>query len=109
MLIYIHGFGGSGRGVKATLFKKVFKEEPCIAPLLSYVPDLAVQTLSELIETFLARGESVSLIGSSLGGYYALYLGECYGLKTVLLNPSLYPYKTLAAYVGEGLNFCRFE
>ncbi len=112
MIIYIHGFGGSGRGVKATLFQKVFTKEPCIAPSLSYVPDLAVQTLSELIEICLARGERVSLIGSSLGGYYALYLSERYALKAVLLNPSLYPYDTLAAYVGEGLNFydeSRFE
>ena len=105
MLIYIHGFGGSGRGVKATLFQKAFSKGPCIAPSLSYVPDLAIQTLCELIETFVARGETVSLIGSSLGGYYALYLSERYALKVVLLNPSLYPYKTLTAYVGEGLNF----
>ncbi len=105
MIIYIHGFGGSGEGVKAKLFKKEFIDVNVIAPSLSYVPDLAILTLCELIETFTALGESVSLIGSSLGGYYALYLSDKYNLKVVLLNPSIYPYKTLAACVGDAPNF----
>ncbi len=105
MIIYIHGFGGSGKGVKATLFKEAFSSEHVIAPSLSYVPDLAVTTLCELIESYLELGVTISLIGSSLGGFYALYLSDKYDLKAVLLNPSLYPYKTLSSYVGEGLNF----
>ena len=105
MIIYVHGFGGSGEGVKAKLFKEAFTDENVIAPSLSYVPDLAISTLCELIESFLALNKSVSLIGSSLGGYYALYLSDKYNLKAVLLNPSMYPYKTLAAYVGDAPNF----
>ncbi len=105
MIIYIHGFGGSGEGVKAKLFKEAFRDENVIAPSLSYVPDLAILTLCELIESFLKVGENVSLLGSSLGGYYALYLSNKYNLKAVLLNPSVYPYKTLAAYVGVAPNF----
>ena len=104
MVIYIHGFGGSGLGVKASLFREYFKRinEPFIAPSLSYVPDLAIQTLEELIDSF----KEVYLIGSSLGGYYASYLASKDEVKkVVLINPSMNPTKTLKKYVGEARNF----
>ncbi len=52
VIIYIHGFGGSGVGNKASLFREYFKERGVeyIAPSLSYIPDLAISTLEELIE-----------------------------------------------------------
>ena len=86
MTIYIHGFGGSGEGVKAKLFREYFKDkkEGFIAPSLSYIPELVIKTLEELIESY---NSDVTLIGSSLGGYYAIYLSQKYSLKTVLLNP----------------------
>jgi len=105
MIIYIHGFGGSGQGSKAKLFREYFKsiEENFIAPSLSYVPELAIATLQELIESY--RGE-VYLIGSSLGGFYATYLSQMKEVKkVVLLNPAVYPYKTLTRALGEAPNF----
>ena len=68
MIIYIHGFGGSGEGSKAQAFRKYFNTigETFIAPSLSYVPELAIKNLEELINSY--KGE-VYLIGSSLGGY----------------------------------------
>lgn len=104
MVIYIHGFGSSGEGSKAKVFREYFKSlgEPFIAPSLSYVPRLAIKTLEELIESY---GENVSLIGSSLGGFYAIYLARKYGLKAVLINPSVYPYITLSRVVGSAQNY----
>ncbi|MEA2016832.1 MAG: YqiA/YcfP family alpha/beta fold hydrolase [Campylobacterota bacterium] len=104
MIIYIHGFGGSGEGSKAKAFREYFKtkEKGFIAPSLSYVPELAIKTLEELIESY---EEDVALIGSSLGGFYAAYLSQKYNLKTVLLNPSIYPSKTLKNYIGYAPNF----
>ena len=103
MVIYIHGFGGSGEGSKAKSFRKYYKgiDEGFIAPSLSYVPELAIKTLEELIESY----EDVKLIGSSLGGYYTIYLANKYNLKAVLLNPSIYPYKTLGRIIGNAPNF----
>lgn len=104
MVIYIHGFGGSGEGVKAKAFREYFKsrKESFIAPSLSYVPELAIKTLEEFIQS---SNEDVTLIGSSLGGYYTIYLSNKYNLKAVLLNPSIYPYKTLQNYYGDAPNF----
>ena len=104
MIIYIHGFGGSGEGSKAKAFREYFKtqKEGFIAPSLSYVPELAIKTLEELIESY---DEDVALIGSSLCGFYAIYLSQKYSLKTVLLNPSIYLYRTLSNYLGDAPTF----
>ena len=94
MIIYIHGFGGSGEGTKAKILRELLKEQGVIAPSLSYVPTLAINTLKELISTFL-KYEKVYLIGSSLGGYYATYLADHFNIPAVLLNPSVNPTNTL--------------
>ncbi|MEN4045224.1 esterase [Sulfurimonas sp. NW15] len=99
MIIYIHGFASSGEGYKAKLFREYFinKNEKFMAPSLSYIPELAIQTLEEIIKN---SQEKVSLMGSSLGGYYATYLAHKYNLKAVLINPSTYPYSTLQKTLG---------
>lgn len=104
MIIYIHGFGSSGEGIKAKLFRKYFKDKGIkfIAPSLSYIPELAVKTLEELVESY---DEEVQLMGSSLGGYFSLYLSHKYNLKAVLINPSIYPYKTLPKVLGNAPSF----
>lgn len=104
MTIYIHGFGSSGEGTKAKLFRQYYKSinEPFIAPSLSYIPTLAIQTLEELIESY--NGE-VKLIGSSLGGYYAIYLSEKYNVKAVLISPAIFPYNSLERALGQALSF----
>ncbi len=103
MIIYIHGFGSSGHGGKATLFREYFEEE-VIAPSLSYVPSLAIDTLEQMIEMLLQKDEKVGLVGSSLGGYYSIYLANKYNLKAVLINPAVYPYNTLDK-VGMATNY----
>lgn len=103
MIIYIHGFGSSGFGGKATTFKKYFGNNLC-SPSLSYVPTLAINTLEQLIEISLSNKQEVNLIGSSLGGFYALYLSNKYGLKAVLINPSIFPFKTLDK-IGLSTNY----
>lgn len=102
MILYIHGFGSSGQGGKSTQFRDYFKAQGIdfIAPSLSYVPELAMATLEELIETY----DDVMLIGSSLGGYYSLYLAEKYALKAILINPAMKSAKTLKRLITkEGL------
>jgi predicted esterase YcpF (UPF0227 family) len=103
MIIYIHGFSSHGYGGKARALREYYanKDEVFMAPSLSYVPELAIQTLEELISVC----DDVKLIGSSLGGYYTMYLAEKYDLKAVLINPAMYPYKTLSRMLGQAPNF----
>ena len=45
--------------------------------------------------------ESMAVIGSSLGGFYATAVAERCGCKAVLLNPAVDPARDLAAHIGE--------
>jgi predicted esterase YcpF (UPF0227 family) len=101
-IIYIHGFGSSGFGVKAKLFRDYFKQKSVrfFAPSLSYVPYLAVETLKELAQNC----PKPLFIGSSLGGFYALYLAKLYGTKAVLINPALYAPTTLKRHISGYAN-----
>ena len=102
MIIYIHGFGSSGQGGKASVLRAMMPN--FIAPSLSIIPDLAISTLCELIEAC-SKHEKVYLIGSSLGGYYSLYLSQKYNIPTVLINPAIYPYNTLERALGFAPNY----
>ena len=103
MTIYIHGFASSGFGGKATVFKEHYKNE-IFLPSLSYVPSLALHTLEQLIQIFIENKQNVNLVGSSLGGYYAIFLANKYNLKAVLINPAITPYKTLDK-IGMATNY----
>ncbi len=95
MIIYLHGFGSSAFSTKAQKFSSVFDgKEQFIAPNLPTIPTLAAYNIEQLI-TLGKQTEEVRLMGSSLGGYYAAYFANKYNLKAVLLNPAVYPYKTL--------------
>ena len=45
--------------------------------------------------------ESMAVVGSSLGGFYATFVAEQMGCKAVLLNPAVNPARDLAKYIGE--------
>jgi uncharacterized protein len=105
MILYIHGFGSSGQGGKSKLFREYFHKQGVkfLAPSLSMIPTLAISTLEEIIE--ICSDEEIILMGSSLGGYYAIYLSEKYNLKTVLINPSIKPYETLTKVLGDNKSY----
>jgi hypothetical protein len=81
-LLYIHGFASSAHSGKAQVLRRHF--DKLYAPSLSHIPTLAMETLEEFIRALPAPP---LLIGSSLGGYYALYLSQRYDLPAVLINP----------------------
>ena len=45
--------------------------------------------------------ESMAVMGSSLGGYYATWLAEKQGCRAVVMNPAVFAARDLAKYVGE--------
>lgn len=91
MIIYIHGYGSSGLSDKARHYEKLFADQGFVAPTLSTESRLAVHTLDALVASFL-KHEPVGLIGSSLGGFFAIYLAQRYGVPAVLINPAIPPW-----------------
>jgi len=98
MIIYIHGFASCANSNKVNILKQYFKNVIAIN-----LPPSPIESI-KLLQKY-AKPNNL-LIGSSLGGYYAIYLAEKYGLKAVLINPSLKPYKTLKPYIGTQFRYC---
>ncbi len=102
MILYLHGFASCGNSTKTKLLKEFFGEKNVLSPDLPIDPHQAVSLIKRLI----FEHNVDLLIGSSLGGFYATYFCELYGLKTVLINPSTQPFVTLAPYVGVNHYWC---
>ena len=45
--------------------------------------------------------DTMAVIGSSLGGFYATHVAAQTGCRAVLLNPAINPARDLAHYIGE--------
>ncbi len=104
-LVYIHGFLSSPQSYKARQLQQWLAERrPDIdycAPSLSAYPDEARAQLDALLSRL--QGQSIGLVGSSLGGYWATYLAEAQDLRAVLINPSVRPYDMMQGYLGKTL------
>lgn len=102
LLLYLHGFGSSPRSEKITLLKEYLAAlglmQRIYAPHLPPDPDSVIPLLTDFIEQ---QGQSVVVIGSSLGGFYASYFAARYSLKAVLINPAVYPWRLIANYLGH--------
>ncbi len=105
-ICYIHGFNSSPASSKARLLRErlaqLGKEASFRAPALPHRPAAAIQVLEREIGELDAP---VTLVGSSLGGYYATWLAERHGLKAVLVNPAVDAPRDLAQCLGTQQNF----
>ncbi len=103
-LLYLHGFNSSPQSHKAQLVTQYMSDNDCLdqllCPQIPAVPEEARLFLEQLVEQTL-ENHSLNFVGSSLGGYYATYLAEKYSGRATLINPSVKPYETLRAYLGE--------
>jgi len=100
---YVHGFnsfkgGSTGKGLSA-LLPLVELHYDCSKPCKENMAFLRGQVDSSCDAVF---------IGSSLGGFYASQL-SCSDIvtraKALLINPAVYPEKTISKYIGKNTNF----
>ena len=102
MILYLHGFRSSPLSFKARLlaqhFAKLGRSDEFVCPQLPASPALAIELAQGLIDQ--AHDQRVTLIGSSLGGFYATYLAEQNQCKALLINPAVQPPRELQSYVG---------
>lgn len=103
-IIYIHGFNSAGStNDKTAMLRDYFPDATVHAPDLPHMPTAAILVLVDVL-AHLPYDDDVILVGSSLGGFYAHYMSKTFGLKCVLINPSLDPATTLLRMVGPQTN-----
>lgn len=107
MIAYLHGFNSSPASNKARqlgdYMASLGRLDDYFCPLLSNSP---CEAIAQIETALLARPtEAVTLVGSSLGGFYATYLAEKYGWKAVLVNPAVHVHRLLRNVLGPQTNW----
>ncbi len=104
-LLYLHGFCSSPASWKADLLRQhcaaTGRSDAFVCPFLPPVPRAAIAE----VEALLANDVPTTLVGSSLGGYYATWLAEKHALRAVLINPAVSAPALLGGLVGQHSNF----
>ncbi|HCW19629.1 YqiA/YcfP family alpha/beta fold hydrolase [Achromobacter sp.] len=108
MILYLHGFRSSPTSMKARMMADAMAERGLAAewacPQLPASPREAIDLAIGIARRQLDGADSpraLTVIGSSLGGFYATWLAEQLGCKAVLLNPAVEAARDLATQVGE--------
>ncbi len=106
MFLYLHGLNSSPTSMKARQLGDFLAARGRAAeftcPALPHHPAEAVA----LAESLLAGTDAarITLVGSSLGGFYATYLAERHGCRAVLVNPAVRAHAGLESYLGAQKN-----
>ena len=105
LVVYLHGFRSSPRSSKARMTGDAIAHRvEQGAPIEWYCPQLhaSPQESMDLVRRRIdaSKADRLSVIGSSLGGFYTNYLAEHYGCKGIALNPAVRAGRELAPHVG---------
>lgn len=108
MILYLHGFRSSPASFKARMMANAMAARGLArnwtCPQLPASPRQAIDLALGIARrqlTQAAAARALTVIGSSLGGFYATWLAEQLGCKAVLLNPAVEAARDLATQVGE--------
>ena len=106
MLLYLHGFNSSPASFKAKVLKdaltRMGRGDEFLCPALPDRPAAAMALLEAILPQHAL--DTLTLVGSSLGGFYGTYLTQKYRVRSVLVNPAIYPHEGLRAYLGPQKN-----
>ena len=106
LIVYLHGFRSSPFSMKAKMTHRAILDlkgegvdVEWYCPQLPPSPKEAMAMVVTYIKS--QNYKQLSIIGSSLGGYYATYLAELFSAQATLLNPAIEPARDLESYIGE--------
>ena len=105
MIVYLHGFRSSPQSSKAQRLKAHMTARN-LGPLFwcEQLPPSPRAAIALAERQIAAARMPVTVVGSSLGGYYATHLAEKHRLKAVLVNPAVVAHLSLAEFVGPQTN-----
>ena len=102
MILYLHGFRSSPQSFKA---RYLAERMQALGRLQEYhCPQLPASPAAAIALALAWAGQfpaaQLTVVGSSLGGFYATWLAEHLGCRAALLNPAVKPPRDLESYVG---------
>jgi predicted esterase YcpF (UPF0227 family) len=105
LVVYLHGFRSSPRSSKAQMTgDAIAHREKQGAAIEWYCPQLhaSPQESMDMVRRHIdaSKADRLTVIGSSLGGFYTNYLAEHYGCKGIALNPAVRAGRELAPHIG---------
>ena len=104
-ILYLHGFCSSPQSTKGRLLADTLRSRGqggrLFCPALSHAPFSAIEQAEGILAE---QGRALTLVGSSLGGFYATWLAEKHDLRAVLINPAVVAPVSLEEYVGTQTN-----
>lgn len=109
MIIYLHGFRSAPASIKSSALKHHMQARGLGDDFWCEQLPVSPQAAIALIEQQIMRCKQAdktppTLVGSSLGGYYATWLAEKHGLKAILVNPAVVAPLSLETWVGPQSN-----
>ena len=113
-LLYLHGFISSPASRKAVMLGDYVRGQA--SPVRLVVPALhhrPAQAISQVQWHCLGRDpDDLTLVGSSLGGFYATVVAEKVGCRAAVINPAVHPQRLFERHLGPQENLYtkeRFE
>ena len=102
-LLYLHGFRSSPQSMKARLVaQRVAERHPQLTWWCPQLPPSPREAMALVVQgTADWPRDTMAVIGSSLGGFYATHIAARTGCRAVLLNPAVDPARDLARHIGE--------
>jgi hypothetical protein len=105
-LVYLHGFISSPQSRKAVMLEDYLRNVVSgirySVPELHHRPKRAIEQIAAAVEG--VEPENLTLVGSSLGGFYATVMAERLGCKAALLNPAVHPHTHFTRHLGAQRN-----
>ena len=106
-LLYLHGFRSSPQSFKARRMQAWMQaHRPDVVWWCPQLPPSPREAMA-LVDAGIGAWprNTMAVVGSSLGGFYASVVAERHGCPAVLLNPAVDPARDLAKYIGEQTTF----
>ena len=106
MLLYLHGFCSSPASAKTRRLREHMEARGLGAAYWCGQLPVSASEAMAMVEAVIKRCPTPpTLMGSSLGGYYATFLAEKHGLKAAVINPVVWSALDTALFLGEQVHF----